>query len=230
MEKHKRVLTLEEQREILKYAKNRACEPLVRVALGTGMRAGEMLALTWDDIDFEHREINVNKTLVYVRDKNTGKYTFKNQTPKTKSGKRIIPMQSDVYHALRKQKFQMRQLQLHTKNWKSVKGFENLVFVNKSGKPRQVVDFRNDLQRIEDAINKEREQKGQSPIKHFYPHALRHTFATRCFESGIDAKTVQTWLGHASIAITLDLYTHVTDDKSRSDMDKLEQAYQKKIG
>lgn len=59
---------------------------------------------------------------------------------------------------------------------------------------------------------------------------VRRIFTTRCFESGIDAKTVQIWLGHASIAITLDLYTHVTDDKSRSDMDKLEQAYQKKIG
>lgn len=93
-----------------------------------------------------------------------------------------------------------------------------------------MVDCRNDLQRIEDAINKERKRRNQSPMKHFYPHALRHTFATRCFESGIDAKTVQTWLGHTSIAITLDLYTHVTDDKSRMDMDKLERAYQKKIG
>ena len=60
-----------------------------------------------------------------------------------------------------------------------------------------------------------------------HPHALRHTFATRCFESGIGAKTVQTWLGHSSVAITLDLYTHVTDDKSKCDMDKLDQVYQK---
>ena len=64
-------------------------------------------------------------------------------------------------------------------------------------------------------------------MKHFYPHALRHTFATRCFESGIGAKTVQTWLGHSSVAITLDLYTHVKDDKSKCDMDKLDQVYQK---
>ena len=83
---------------------------------------------------------------------------------------------------------------------------------------------------IEEDINRDRAKKGKSPMKHFYPHALRHTFATRCFESGIGAKTVQTWLGHSSVAITLDLYTHVTDDKSRMDMDKLEQAYQKKIG
>ena len=59
------------------------------------------------------------------------------------------------------------------------------------------------------------------------PHALRHTFATRCFEAGIDAKVVQGYLGHYSIAITLDLYTHVTDDKARTEMNKLENLYQK---
>lgn len=222
-----RVLTVEEQKEVLKYAKNRACETLVRVALGTGMRAGEILALTWDDVDFERREINVNKTLLYMRDKKTGKYVFKNQEPKTKTGKRIIPMQLDVYHALKKQRFLMKQLKFHANKWSPLKGFENLIFVNSKGKPRRVGEFRKDLQLIEEDINRDRAKKGKSPMKHFYPHALRHTFATRCFESGIGAKTVQTWLGHSSVAITLDLYTHVTDDKSKCDMDKLDQVYQK---
>ena len=66
-------------------------------------------------------------------------------------------------------------------------------------------------------------------IPHFYPHALRHTFATRCFEAGIDAKVVQGFLGHYSIAITLDLYTHVTDDKAKSEMDKLQNLYKEII-
>lgn len=191
------------------------------------MRAGEILALTWDDVDFERREINVNKTLLYMRDKKTGKYVFKNQEPKTKTGKRIIPMQLDVYHALKKQRFLMKQLKFHANKWSPLKGFENLIFVNSKGKPRRVGEFRKDLQLIEEDINRDRAKKGKSPMKHFYPHALRHTFATRCFESGIGAKTVQTWLGHSSVAITLDLYTHVTDDKSKCDMDKLDQVYQK---
>lgn len=67
------------------------------------------------------------------------------------------------------------------------------------------------------------------PIQHFYPHALRHTFATRCFEAGIEAKVVQGFLGHYSIAITLDLYTHVTNDKAKTEMDKLENLYQEII-
>lgn len=64
------------------------------------------------------------------------------------------------------------------------------------------------------------------PIPHFYPHALRHTFATRCFEVGIEAKVVQGFLGHYSIAITLDLYTHVTDNKAKSEMEKLQNLYE----
>ena len=59
-----------------------------------------------------------------------------------------------------------------------------------------------------------------------HPHAFRHTFATRCFEAGIDAKVVQGFLGHYSIAITLDLYTHVTDNKAKSEMEKLQNLYE----
>lgn len=232
-EKDRRVLTIDEQREVLEHAKGRICEPLVRVALGTGMRAGELQGLTWDDIDFKSREIHVNKTLVYIRDKESGKYCFKFQSPKTKSGIRTIPMQEDVYQALRRQKTQLKEMQIHATNWNHEPGFENLVFLNVTGRPRQGMDFRNDLDRIEKAINKERKKQAKEQgkefevIPHFHPHSLRHTFATRCFEAGIDAKTVQNYLGHASIAITMDLYTHVTEDKARAEMEKLNRLYQR---
>lgn len=231
-EKDRRVLTIDEQKEVLEHAKGRICEPLVRVALGTGMRAGELQGLTWDDIDFKSREIHVNKTLVYIRDRANGKYYFKFQSPKTKSGSRTIPMQEDVFKALKRQRVQVKEMQLHAANWNQEPGFENLVFLNITGRPRQGMDFRNDLDRIEKAINKERKKQAKEqgrkfePIPHFHPHLLRHTFATRCFEAGIDAKTVQNYLGHASIAITMDLYTHVTEDKARAEMEKLNQLYQ----
>ena len=231
-EKDRRVLTIEEQKEVLEHAKGRICEPLVRVALGTGMRAGELQGLTWDDIDFKNREIHVNKTLVYIRDRANGKYYFKFQSPKTKSGSRTIPMQEDVYQALKRQRVQVKEMQIHATNWNQEPGFENLVFLNVTGRPRQGMDFRNDLDRIEKAINKNRKRQAKEQgkefesIPHFHPHSLRHTFATRCFEAGIDAKTVQNYLGHASIAITMDLYTHVTEDKARAEMEKLNQLYQ----
>jgi len=123
-------------------------------------------------------------------------------------------------------------MQIHATNWNQEPGFEKLVFLNVTGRPRQGMDFRNDLDRIEKAINKDRKKQAKEqgkefgPIPHFHPHSLRHTFATRCFEAGIDAKTVQNYLGHASIAITMDLYTHVTEDKARAEMEKLNQLYQ----
>ena len=55
----------------------------------------------------------------------------------------------------------------------------------------------------------------------FSGHTFRHTFATRCFEAGVEAKVVQSYLGHASLKMTMDLYTHVTDEKSLLDIEKI---------
>lgn len=230
-----RVLTVEEQREVLEQAKGRLHEHLIVTALGTGMRGGELLGLTWDDVDFQKREIHVNKTLVYIKDLETKKYVFKYQTPKTKNSIRIIPMQESVYKALKRQRIQKKEMQMLSDKWEPLSGFENLVFVGKNGKPIMEHSFQVTLDGIEKAINKERRKRVEKektefiPIQHFYPHALRHTFATRCFEAGIEAKVVQGFLGHYSIAITLDLYTHVTNDKAKTEMDKLQNLYQEII-
>lgn len=160
---------------------------------------------------------------------------FKYQTPKTKNSIRTIPMQDSVYKALKRQWIQLKEMQLSASEWQPLEGFENLVFVGKNGKPITEHTFQVTLDWIEKSINKERKKQAEKnktvfiPIPHFYPHALRHTFATRCFEAGIDAKVVQGFLGHYSIAITLDLYTHVTDDKAKSEMDKLQNLYKEII-
>ena len=227
-----RILTLEEQREVITHAKGRLYENLILVALGTGMRGGELLGLTWDDVDFRRREICINKTLVHIKDTQTGKYTFKYQTPKTKNSTRRIPMQESVYKALRKQHVQLKEMQLVSSDWQPLSSFENIVFVGRNGKPITEHTFQVALDWIEKSINKERMKIATetgatyTPMPHFYPHALRHTFATRCFEAGIDAKVVQEYLGHYSISITLDLYTHVTNDKAKTEMNKLEDLYE----
>ena len=186
----------------------------------------------WEQINFQKREISINKTLVYIKDIETKKYVFKYQTPKTKNSMRTIPMQESVYKALKRQRIQVKELQMMCEEWTPLEGFENLVFLGMNGKPISERAFQVTLDGIEKAINKEREciaKKNKTsfePIPHFYPHALRHTFATRCFEAGIEAKVVQTFLGHYSIAITLDLYTHVTDNKAKSEMEKLQNLYE----
>lgn len=230
-----RVLSVEEQGEVLRYAQDRLYENLIVTALGTGMRAGELLGLSEDDLNFKKREITINKTLVYIKDLSTGKYVFKFQTPKTESGKRVIPMQESVYKALRKQRTQKKEMQIASDAWEPLRGFENLVFVSRNGKPVSEHAFQSALDWIVNAINKDRQKQAEKgkkdfvPMEHIYPHVLRHTFATRCFEAGIEAKTVQKYLGHSSVAITLDIYTHVTDDKAKEDMNKLEQLYEKII-
>ena len=149
-----RVLTVEEQREVLEHAKGRIHENLIQVALGTGMRGGEMLGLTWDDVDFRKREISVNKTLVHIKDKETKKYVFKYQTPKTKNSIRTIPMQDSVYRALKRQRIQLKEMQLSASEWQPLEGFENLVFVGKNGKPITEHTFQVTLDWIEKSINK----------------------------------------------------------------------------
>ena len=230
-----RVLSVEEQSDVLRYAKGRLYENLIITALGTGMRAGELLGLTDADLNFRKREITINKTLVHIKDLSTGKYVFKYQTPKTESGKRVIPMQESVYKALRKQRTQKKEMQIASVAWEPFKGVENLVFVSTNGKPVSAHAFQSALNWIVNAINKDRQKQAEKgkkdfvPMEHIYPHVLRHTFATRCFEAGIEAKTVQKYLGHSSVAITLDIYTHVTNDKARIEMDKLEELYKKII-
>ena len=154
-----RVLTVEEQWEVLEHAKGRIHENLIQVALVTGMRGGEMLGLTWDDVDFRKREISVNKTLVHIKDKETKKYVFKYQTPKTKNSIRTIPMQDSVYRALKRQRIQLKEMQLSASEWQPLEGFENLVFVGKNRKPITEHTFQVTLDWIEKSINKSANKK-----------------------------------------------------------------------
>ena len=101
--------------------------------------------------------------------------------------------------------------------WMPVPGFETLIFTGHKGKPLLTASVQNMLNRITKEINAE-----NHVMKHLHPHMMRHSFATRCFELGIPPKTVQILLGHANIQITLDLYTHVSDEKKIQDMQKLD--------
>ena len=110
-------------------------------------------------------------------------------------------------------------------------GFESLVFTSTIGTPQQHISVQKVLNRIVEKINEEKMKKvsenGNSPffMEHINLHALRHSFATRCFEADIPAKTVQMLLGHSAIKITLDLYTHVSESKKIKDIQKLEHVF-----
>lgn len=227
----RRVLSVAEQSAFLAYLKNEKWlphEPLFVVMLGTGLRVGEALGLTWDCIDFEHKEIKIEKALVYGKCTSDGKYRFTWQTPKTTSSRRTIPMVPEVEAALHRQRASQAQYRLCVGGkWKPLEGFENLVFPNMSGRPYRETHIRDFIVAIIQDINDEEtalaEKERREPIlmEHFSPHCLRHSFATRAFEAGLPPKTVQTIMGHSSTSMTMDLYTHTTEAKKKEDMSKL---------
>lgn len=223
-------LTLEEQKNLLQFVKQEQWQkhlPIITTLLGTGMRIGELLALTWDDIDFKTNTISINKTMVYIKNPQTGHFEFQTVEPKTQNAYRAIPMVQSVKNQLKMQK---NILQCHqSKNtWNPLKSFVNLVFPNKYGKPQQRGDVQRILNRIVRAYNEEHEKDSSSQVcklPNLHPHMLRHSFATRCFELDIPPKTVQMLLGHSSIQLTMDIYTHVSEQKKREDMKKLEDTF-----
>lgn len=244
----RRVLSLQEQTTLCRYLRQprfRRIEPVITTLLGTGIRIGELLGLSWSDIHIyseddpspalPHEEnygidhIDVRHTLVRVRNSDETGTIFHLQSPKTKKSIRSIPLQKKVVQALRRQK-NIQEKYRASGSWTRHPEFDDLVFLGKKGQPQWRSTVVSNINTVVDTINREEihaaAEENRSPVhmKKILPHAFRHTFATRCLEAGIPPKVVQHWLGHASIQMTLDLYTHVSTDLSAYHMFMLEAA------
>lgn len=225
--KEKKALTEEEENKFLEFIKKDCVynkyHPLFVVGFGTGMRIGEILGLTWDDVDFEKGIINVNHTLIYDQDcENNFKARFWINSPKAKSSNREVPMTNRVKEAL------LQQKEWGYKSKAVIDGYKNFVFCSSTGNPYIQTNIRICIKWAVNKINrKERaraEKEGREAVimERFSPHSMRHTFATRCCERGVSPKVAQKILGHASINMTLDIYTHVSNDMLLTDLEKLE--------
>lgn len=211
------VLSKEEQKIFLEYSKESAYCRIYIIALGTGLRVGEIRALEWADVDHEKNVIHVTGTLKYSKDRGYFK-----DLPKTNTSFRDIPMIPEVSTALREQKVdQMRQRFQLGEMWKPEKGMENFVFTgfytyHGFGKNLCSNAINHDMAKIEGRI------KADYPdFPHITPHTLRHTFATRGLENGIPPKVMQEILGHTSITMTLDIYSHVLPDTKAEEIMKV---------
>lgn len=209
-----KTLTLSEQETFFEYCKNTFYDNLFNVAVNTGLRPGELFALTLDDIDFEEKTINVNKTLVYQQYLTDTRKEFHLEPPKTKQSYRKVPMNSICKEYLLKQ-IELKKIV----SQKRPKEQNSYLFVSKFNTPLNSQMYSDAIKAIIKQINLTRSFDDEFEI--FSGHTLRHTFATRCIENGIQPKVVQTYLGHATLKMTMDLYVHVTDDKAAEDIEKI---------
>ena len=175
---------------------------------------GELIGLTWDAIDWEKRTLTVNKTLEfrYKQDE------WRAGPPKTESSYRTIPLTDTAYDILREiyatRKYRKESEALSTvltfmdrkKDKKQQMVMHDLVFINwRTGMPAKNSSYDTHLYKLCD----------DAGIKRFCMHTLRHTYATRAIECGMQPKVLQKLLGHASITTTMNRYVHVTDDSMK---------------
>ncbi|MBP1047518.1 site-specific integrase [Enterococcus sp. BWM-S5] len=176
-----RALTREEQRWLEKVSLKEPNCSAVLLALYTGMRIGEISGLKWSDIDFDNKRIAVNRTLYRTNAVEKGRKTqVIIDSPKTKSSKRMIPIAGNLKgYLLEKRK-------------KSTS--EYVISCRGSYAEPRLINYRFKKLLI------------GTELTSIHFHMLRHTFATRCIEQGVDIVTVSKLLGHSSTKMTLDVY------------------------
>lgn len=186
-----------------------------RLSLFGGLRKGELIALTWQDIDFENNTLSITKSAGHVQEGQTIKAT------KTVNSNRIIPIPKTEIDLLSRWKTEQKNFMLTVgSKWEGYRGKEfdkNNVFIqmnvnygktmNVSTPYRKFVDF---INYYNQTIEKEENKLPVIPL-----HGLRHTCATLNIALGTDIKTVQAILGHANIQTTLNTYTHALEEKKR---------------
>ena len=204
-------LTREEQKIFLNQAKRSHNYKQYALILETGLRTGELIGLTWDAIDFEKRTLTVNKTLEYRHKQKC----WRAGPPKTPESYRTIPLTNRAYEILKalwdnRKHRKTSPLLSETLEYidrrtgtTSTLVMNNLVFINwRTGEPAKNSSYDTHLYKLCD----------EAEIKRFSMHALRHTYATRAIEAGMQPKVLQKLLGHSSIKTTMDRYVHVTTD------------------
>ena len=166
----------------------------ILLSLYTGLRLGEILALKWQNLDIQNKLIYIDKTVSTISQNH--KSLIVESLPKTQSSIREIPISKQLLIIL-------KQLKI-----KSTTDYVIVSHNNKQIKPRAYQkSFENLLKKLH--------------IKHYGFHALRHTFATRLLENGVDIKTISELLGHSSPTITLNRYVHTNLQNKRKAMEIL---------
>ena len=188
--------TLDEQRRIEQAVMQDKRKKMLGIilCLYTGLRIGELLALEWSDIDFQKGLLNVNKSCYDGKDE-TGKYCRITETPKTTKSRREIPLPKQIVPVLKEMK----------------KASTSVLVITDGKKIPSVRAYQGSFALLLKKLG----------IPHRGFHALRHTFATRAIECGVDVKTLSEILGHKNATVTLNRYVHSMMEHKAAMMNKI---------
>ncbi|MGN0594576.1 MAG: tyrosine-type recombinase/integrase [Hominimerdicola sp.] len=222
-------LTFKEETMFLNYLRQKPkyqhWYPIFSIMLKTGLRVGKITGLRWCDIDLENGFISVNHTLVYYNHRKNGCY-YNIHTPKTKAGCRSVPIMKEVTEALEQEKIFQQILGLQCNA--QIHGYTDFIFINRYGNVHNQGTLNKALRRIirdcnEEIISKSKGKTDLLLLPRFSCHALRHTFATRLCEAGVNIKVIQDVLGHADFDTTMNIYTEATKDLKHKEFKSLEE-------
>lgn len=200
--KERTAMTKEQQDLFMKYAEESYLYHFFSVMLRTGMRKGEMQGLKYSDIDKKQNVIHVRRTLKYIE----GKGYFED-TPKTRTSTRDIPLTAAITEHIEAQR----------KYWGfKVVRMDQYLFCNENGDPISRERIQGEIDRIIKRIKSD-----GYDFPRITSHVFRHTFATRAIEAGMPPQVLKTILGHSSLAMTMDLYSHVLPDTKADEMQKI---------
>lgn len=194
------VLSRENQRKVMQHIQNHfTFRGLgIYLCLSTGIRIGEVCALTWEDIDVESGVVKVSKTIqrIYSIENDIRKTELVLDSPKTVHSIREIPLSIELLKLL-----------------KPIKKIVNPSFfvLTNDVKPTEPRTYRSYYMKL-------MKELGMPKLKF---HGLRHSFATRCIESNCDYKTVSVLLGHSNISTTLNLYVHPNFEQKKKAINQM---------
>lgn len=221
----RKALTLEQQELFFNYMKNtpqyRHWYPVFYIMANTGMRVGELTGLRWQDVDMENGIISVNHTLVYYNHRDELGTYFSINTPKTEAGCREIPMVAGVKEAFEMIREYQQEAGIQSKA--RIDEYEDFIFVNKDGNMQHHGTLNKAIKRIcrdcnDQVLLEQGIESNPVLLPNFSCHILRHTFATRLCESGINIKVIQDVLGHVDVSTTMDIYVDVMNETKKREL------------
>ena len=209
--KEMRVLSPDEHHRVLEASYKDRHGLIIRLGLATGMRLGELVATQWRDLDFAAGSLRISRSLGRLKNYDedaTTKTKIVIDEPKTKTSKRTIPLANETLQDLKAAKEAQDELAYQCGEGYNPQGF---IFASPMGECIEPRTMQDAFKRV----------LAEAVVQDANFHALRHTFATRALEAGVPAKVVSEILGHASVGITLDLYSHVSLDTKRDAINRI---------